>query len=97
MKGKTCILALVATFLFSSMAWAQEGESIYKSRCAMCHGANGEGKVGPALKGTKLSEDDIVNLLSKGQDDKKMPHKKPVSGLSGDQAKAVAHYVASMK
>jgi mono/diheme cytochrome c family protein len=94
---KVCVFTLVATFLFSSMLWAQEGESIFKAKCAMCHGPNGEGKIGPALKGTKVSESDIVALLTKGDDAKKPPHKKPLSGLTEDQAKAVAGYVASLK
>lgn len=94
---KICVFTLVATFLFSSMLWAQEGETTFKSKCAMCHGPNGEGKIGPALKGTKVSESDIVAMLTKGNDAKKPPHKKPISGLTEDQAKAVASYVASLK
>jgi len=92
---------LIALFsvpiLFASLTWAQEGESIYKSKCAGCHGATAEGKVGPSLKTTKLNEDDIVLLLSKGQEARKMPHKKPISSLTDDQIKAVAHYIKSLK
>jgi len=73
------------------------GESVYKSKCAGCHGATGEGKVGPALKGTKLSEDDLILVLSKGKEGKKAPHSKPISGLTDEQIKSVAHYVASLK
>jgi mono/diheme cytochrome c family protein len=94
---KVCVLTLIATFLFSSMLWAEEGESIFKTKCAVCHGPNGEGKIGPALKGTKVSESDIAALVTKGNDERKPPHKKPISGLTEDQAKAVAHYVASLK
>lgn len=54
-------------------------------------------RLGPSLKTTKLSEDDIVLLLSKGNDARKMPHKKPISGLTDDQIKAVAHYIKSLK
>ena len=53
--------------------------------------------MGPALKGISLSSDDIVAMLTKGNDAKKAPHKKPISGLSEDQAKAVAAYVKSLK
>lgn len=94
---KIRVLTLIATFLFSSMLWAEEGETIFKSRCAVCHGPNGEGKIGPALKGTKVSQGDIVALLTKGDDARKIPHKKPTSGLTEDQAKAVAQYVSSLK
>ena len=92
------MLVLFAAVLLSSALWAQgEGEALYKSKCANCHGPAGEGKVGPALKGTKVAEDDIVLMLSKGQDAKKAPHKKPMSSLTDEQVKAVAHYVKSLK
>ena len=74
-----------------------DAATTYKAKCAMCHGPNGEGKIGPALKGTKVGEDDIIAMLSKGKEGKKAPHTKPVSGLTEAQAKAVAHYVKSLK
>jgi mono/diheme cytochrome c family protein len=73
------------------------GDATYKSKCAACHGAAGEGKVGPALKGTKLSEDEMVALVTKGKEGKKAPHSKAMSGLTEEQAKAVAQYVKSLK
>jgi S-disulfanyl-L-cysteine oxidoreductase SoxD len=30
-----------------------QGQAIYARRCARCHGANGEGKMGPSLIGAK--------------------------------------------
>lgn len=90
---------LIATVLaFSGLGLAQEdGQTVFKQKCAACHGPNGEGKIGPALKGTKVSEDDILLMLSKGNDAKKAPHKKPIAGLTDEQVKAVAHYVKSLK
>jgi mono/diheme cytochrome c family protein len=94
-KPAVLSLALVA---FSGFAWSQDdGAAIYKSKCAACHGAGGEGKVGPALKGTSLSEDDVIAMITKGNDAKKAPHKKPITGLTDAQAKAVATYVKSLK
>jgi mono/diheme cytochrome c family protein len=94
----TRLIALLAVpFLFASLGWAQEGESIYKSKCATCHGPTAEGKIGPSLKTTKLSENDIVLLLGKGNDARKMPHKKAMSSLTDDQIKAVAHHIKSLK
>jgi mono/diheme cytochrome c family protein len=93
------ILAL--SFSCSTALFAQDqpanGETIYKSKCAACHGPAGEGKMGPALKGTKLSEDDVLLVITKGKEGKKAPHAKPVSGLTDEQAKAVAHYVKSLQ
>jgi mono/diheme cytochrome c family protein len=94
--AKRCFLA-VGFVLATSLMWSQDGGTVYKSKCAACHGPTGEGKVGPALKGTSLSEDDIVALLTKGQTGKKAPHKAPMSGLTEDQAKAVAQYIKALK
>jgi mono/diheme cytochrome c family protein len=95
---------LLVVFLIIIMAavvavpvFAADGAATFKSKCAVCHGAEGQGKVGPALKGTSLSADDIVALLTSGNDAKKAPHKKGISGLSADDAKAVADYVKSLK
>jgi cytochrome c6 len=88
---------IVALLLLSAIAFAADGADIYKAKCAGCHGPNGEGKVGPSLKTTKLGEDDIVMLLSKGNEKRKAPHKKAISGLSDEDVKAVAHYVKSLQ
>lgn len=88
---------LTIALVLASFTWAQEGESIYKSKCAPCHGPTADGKIGPSLRTTKLSEDDVVLLLGKGNEARKMPHKKPMSSLTDDQIKAVAHYVKSLK
>jgi mono/diheme cytochrome c family protein len=78
-------------------ALAQDGAAIYKTKCSACHGAEGQGKIGPALKGISLSADDIAALLTKGNDAKKPPHKRPMSGLSDADAKAVADFVKTLK
>jgi mono/diheme cytochrome c family protein len=77
-------------------AWAKDGPSIYKSKCAGCHGAQGEGKAGPKLAGTAQSEDDIVKVLTSGGLSK-APHTKQYKGANGDNARKVAQYVKSLK
>jgi len=92
------IVALFVVGLMSGMALAAEdGAAIYKAKCAMCHGPNGEGKLGPALKGTSLGADQIADALTKGATGKKAPHAKPMAGLTADQATAVAAYVKTLK
>jgi len=78
-------------------AFAADGAATYKTKCAACHGPEGQGKVGPALKGTSLTADQIADLLVKGDDAKKAPHKKAVSGVAADDAKAVADFVKTLK
>ena len=100
MRVTKLIVMLVVLALAVSIAlpaFAADGAATYKAKCAMCHGPEGQGKVGPALKGISLSADQITDLLTKGDDAKKAPHKKAVSGVAADDAKAVADYVKSLK
>lgn len=100
MRLTVLVLAIaVALFVMApSLSWAAEdGAALYKTKCAACHGADGAGKVGPAVKGTKMTDAQIADLLTKGEAGKKAPHGKAVAGLSADQAKAVAEFVKSLK
>ena len=87
---------MAVLLLAASTAVAQDGAAIYKAKCAGCHGPQGEGKMGPKLAGTSLSEDDIVNVLTKGGQPK-APHTKPYTGVDAATAKQVAAYVKSLK
>lgn len=93
--------AIISTILvcavLTGVLSAQEGGALFKTKCASCHGAEGQGKVGPALKGTSLTADQIADLLTKGNDAKKPPHKKPMASLSADDAKSVAAFIKSLK
>jgi mono/diheme cytochrome c family protein len=89
------VIALSASLALP--AFAQDGAATYKAKCASCHGPEGQGKVGPALKGTTLTDAQIADLLTKGDNGKKAPHKKALAGLSADDAKAVAAFVKTLK
>src|SRR5215469_6808088 len=88
----------LVTFLLLALgtALAKDGAAIFKSKCAGCHGTQGQGKSGPKLAGTSLSEDDIVNVLTKGGQ-AKAPHTKPYKGIDEQTAKQVAAYVKTLK
>ncbi len=89
------VIAVALMVMVPSLSWAAEdGAAVYKAKCAACHGADGAGKVGPALKGTKV---DVAAFVENGAAGKKAPHTKGVNGVSADQAKAVAEYVKSLK
>lgn len=96
---KLFALFLVLTLALSIAlpAFGADGAAIFKAKCAACHGPEGQGKVGPALKGTSVTADQITEMLTKGNDAKKPPHKKPLSGLSEEDAKAVADFVKTLK
>jgi mono/diheme cytochrome c family protein len=76
---------------------AQDGAALYKTKCAGCHGAKGEGKKAPSLKVTKKDADQITEHLTKGDAASKPPHNKGMSGMKEDQAKAIAAYVTTLK
>jgi mono/diheme cytochrome c family protein len=100
MRITKLLVVLIVIALSASLAlpaFAQDGAATYKAKCAGCHGAEGQGKVGPALKGTSLTDAQITDLITKGDDAKKAPHKKALSGLSADDAKAVATFVKTLK
>ena len=100
MRLTNTLIVLLVIALSASLAlpaFAQDGAATYKAKCAGCHGPEGQGKVGPALKGTTLTDAQITDLLTKGDDAKKAPHKKALAGLSADDAKAVATFVKSLK
>jgi cytochrome c6 len=97
-KSVACAAALL--LFVSTASWAEDGAALFKSKCAGCHGANGEGKPAmkaPAMKDTKLSGNDLVQYLTQGDSHHKAPHNKPISRLTEDQAKAIADYIATLK
>ena len=96
-KMLVVLLVIALSASLALPAFAQDGGATYKAKCAMCHGPEGQGKVGPALKGTALTADQITDLLTKGNDAKKAPHKKALASLSADDAKAVAAFVKTLK
>ncbi|WP_458411873.1 cytochrome c551 [Schinkia sp. CFF1] len=70
-----------------------KAEGIFKQSCASCHGQNLEGGVGPDLTkvGTRLDQAGIENILANGR------NAMPAGLIQGDDAKAVAEWLAAKK
>lgn len=51
------------------------GETLYGTNCALCHGTAGEGveNLGAALAGATLSDEEVVNVLLNGNDEGMTP------------------------
>jgi len=94
---KRYIMILAATTLLSSLAWAQDGAALYGTKCAGCHGAAGQGKIGPSLQTTSLNQQQIAALLTNGAAGKKAPHTKGIASLTPDQVTTISTYVVSLK
>ena len=101
MNWKRIVTVSVCVLSVSALSWAaDDGATLYKSKCSGCHGANGEGKPAvkaPALKGTKLDANQIVQHVTKGDPQSKAPHNKAMTGLNEEQAKAIADFIATLK
>lgn len=94
-------LAVVIVALSSTPSRADDAATLYKSKCAMCHGADGKGetpagkKMGvhdfgsPEVQGMKDAE--IASAIADGKN--KMPAYK--KSLSADQIKDLVSYVRS--
>src|SRR4051794_12619864 len=101
MNRKQLATAGALLLLASTVSWtAEDGAALYKKKCAGCHGASGEGKPAmkaPELKGTSLEANQIAEHITKGEPGSKAPHNKGISGLSDEQAKAIAEWVKTLK
>ena len=100
--AKTLAAALLAgTCLFGSSAKADTAaaEATFKSKCAMCHGADGKGKASMANSDLtaadvqKKSDADLSGTIASGK-----PPKMPAfKALTPDQVKDVVAYIRSLK
>jgi cytochrome c6 len=95
--------ATLLFFVASGLSFAQTGADTYKSKCAMCHGADGMGNT-PAGKSTKVvpfnapelvaaSDDDLIAATTNGK--AKMPAYK--GKLTDAQIKDVVAYIRTLQ
>jgi mono/diheme cytochrome c family protein len=103
MKQLIHICAL-SVFAIGTTAFAQgSGADIYKSKCQMCHGADGTGNT-PAGKSTKvnpfnspdvikMSDDELIAVTKKGKN--KMPAY--AGKLTDDQIKDVIAHIRTLQ
>jgi mono/diheme cytochrome c family protein len=95
MKLHIATIAIVSiTMLAGIPALAQDGGTLFKTKCDMCHGDQGQGKppMAPRIAGSAK----VVDVLTKGGEPK-APHIKPMSTVTADQAAALAAYVKTLK
>ncbi|MFQ5585251.1 MAG: c-type cytochrome [Thermodesulfobacteriota bacterium] len=105
---RTIVVAMATVILFglSGMAMAGNGASIYKSKCAACHGQKAQGTPGmaPQLAGSDFIKgpagpikDTIMNGRAGGAKKyKQFPLAMPKLGISGADADAIIKYLKSL-
>ena len=94
------MIALALFLMLPNLAWAaDDGATIYKAKCAMCHGVDLAGK--PAAKAPSLVSDqckkasdaDLTSAIADGGKDKKASHAFVNKGMTPDQIKMVVSYI----
>jgi mono/diheme cytochrome c family protein len=94
------MIALALFLVLPNLSWAaDDGASVYKAKCAMCHGADLAGK--PAAKipslvsddAKKASDADLTDMIANGGKDKKASHAFASKGVTPDQVKMVVSYI----
>jgi mono/diheme cytochrome c family protein len=94
------ILVVASMVFFPTHSWgAEQGASLYKTKCAGCHGTKGEGKPAvkaPALKGISLTADALAQHITKGEAASKTPHNKGIAGVTDAEAKSIAEFIKTL-
>ncbi|KAA0216683.1 MAG: cytochrome C oxidase Cbb3 [Leptolyngbya sp. PLA3] len=85
--------------LMRDQSWLDTGKNIFQGKCAICHGPEGAGLVGPNLTDDKYKNvrklEDIYTVIRDGAGNGQMPAQKTV--LNDNQIAVVAAYVASIR
>jgi cytochrome c553 len=95
------VLTIAATLfiLIPNLSWAaDDGASLYKTKCATCHGADATGK--PAAKIPSLVSDDVKKVSDDGFAKaiaETARHPGPVKNLAPDQVTMVVTYIRSLQ
>jgi mono/diheme cytochrome c family protein len=92
-------IAVGLFILIPNLSWAaDDGASLYKTKCAACHGADAASK--PAAKipslvsdeAKKTSDDDLAKAVTE-----KPKHPATIKSLAPDQVKMIVTYVRSLQ
>ena len=102
MKLFTSTLVFAVFLALAMPAMAQDTAALYKSKCQVCHGADGKGTAAGQKMGvrsfaspevTKMSEEELVAVTKNGKG--KMP--KYEGKLTDDQIKELVKYIRTLK
>ena len=102
MKAMICTMALGMLLAAAIPAAADDAAALYKSKCQVCHGADGKGTAAGQKMGArdfnapevaKQSDADMAKITKEGKG--KMP--KFEGKLTDDQIKGLIKYIHSLK
>ncbi len=95
-------IAVALFIMLPNLSWAEDGAALYKTKCAVCHGANGEGKPAakiPSLASEKtqaMSDAELTDFIANGGPSKKATHAFEKKGITADQVKALVAHVREL-
>lgn len=89
--------------LAPALIWGQTGAEIYRSKCASCHGAKGEGR--RAIKNSSLltpeakqkTDAEMAEEIASGGKKKTAAHAYERKGVSAEQVKLLVQYVRELQ
>jgi cytochrome c6 len=102
MKTLFTLLVLLGVTMIARPAFADDAEALYKSKCQMCHGADGKGSPAGQKMGVrdfhspevaKESDAELIKITKEGKG--KMP--KQEGKLTDDQIKELVAYIRKLK
>jgi len=102
MKTLFSLLVLLGLAMIARPAMAADAEALYKSKCQMCHGADGKGSPAGQKMGVrdfhspevaKESDAELFKITKEGKG--KMP--KQEGKLTDDQIKELISYIRKLK
>jgi len=94
------VIAVALFLILPNLSWAaDDGATLYKTKCAACHGADLGGK--PAAKvpslisddSKKFSDEELTDAIANGGKSKKASHAYANKGMTPDQIKMVVAYI----
>jgi mono/diheme cytochrome c family protein len=94
---------VVLFILAPCAAWADDGATLYKTKCAACHGVDGAGK--PTAKIPSLISDEakaatdagLTDEIANGGATKKPTHAFESKGVTADQVKMIVSYIRDLQ
>jgi mono/diheme cytochrome c family protein len=92
-------IAVALFILIPNLSWAaDDGATLYKAKCAACHGADATGKPAAKIPGLvsdeakKASDDDLAKAITE-----KPKHPGTIRALAPDQVKMVVSYLRNLQ
>ncbi|HEY4678102.1 MAG TPA: cytochrome c [Candidatus Angelobacter sp.] len=102
MKTLLSMLVLLGVVMIARPAMADDAEALYKSKCQVCHGADGKGSAAGQKLGAKdfhspevqkQTDAELIEITKQGKG-KMPPYDKK---LTDDQIKQLVKYIRSLK